>query len=82
MNRNEIQKKIENIVKEVLDKDKVVLNLDTKLDDILGMTSLKQFTLIEAIEQEFSIEFQLKEVVKITVVKDLLELIQKKVSLY
>lgn len=80
MNNEEIMNKLECIIREVLDDNSIVLNSDTKIDDILGMTSLKQFTLIEAIEQEFSIEFQLVEVVKVTVVKDLLEMIQKKIS--
>jgi acyl carrier protein len=78
LNENEILLKLQEIINDILGEANI--DIDTDFEDIPELTSLKQFILIEAIEQEFSIEFQLTEIVKITSIRRLIELIESRLQ--
>ena len=57
MNRDDIMEKVQNIFRDVLDNDEIVLNEQTTAQDIEEWTSLTQVQLITTIEHEFGIRF-------------------------
>ncbi len=61
MDKQEVLAKIQDIFRDVLNNDDIVLSEDTTAQDIEEWNSLTQVQLITAIEQEFQIRFSLME---------------------
>ena len=62
MEKTEILVKVQDIFRDVLDNEEIVLNNDTSADDIEEWDSLSHIQLIVAIEEHFKIKFTSKEI--------------------
>ena len=79
MERNEILKRVEEIFREELEQDSLVLTDDTTADDVDGWDSLSHVQLVAAMEEAFGIEFKSREILSWDNVGDLIDSIEKKV---
>lgn len=79
MERNEILAKVQDIFREELEKEDLVLTDETTADDVDGWDSLSHVQLVAAMEEAFSIEFKSREILSWDNVGDLIDSIQKKV---
>ena len=79
MERNEIIKRVEEIFREELEQEDLVLTDETTADDVDGWDSLSHIQLVAAMEEAFSIEFKSREILSWDNVGDLIDSIEKKV---
>ena len=79
MERNEILKRVEEIFREELEQEDLVLTDDTTADDVDGWDSLSHVQLVAAMEEAFGIEFKSREILSWDNVGDLIDSIEKKV---
>ena len=79
MERNEILKRVEEIFREELEQEDLVLSDETTADDIDGWDSLSHVQLVAAMEEAFGIEFKSREILSWDNVGDLIDSIEKKV---
>lgn len=64
MEREEILEQLQDIFRNVLKNDDVVLDDDTTADDVEGWDSLAHVTIVIAIEKHFNVKFSVKEMLK------------------
>ena len=76
MDRTEIFERLNHVFREVFDDDSITVTDDTTAADIDGWDSLMHITLISAVEDEFDVSFQMKEVVKMKNVGDMADVIE------
>lgn len=62
MDKNQILEEVQEIFREVLDNDEIVLANETTADDIEEWDSLTHIQLIVAIEKHFKIRFTSREI--------------------
>ena len=79
MERNDILKRVEEIFREELEQEDLVLTDDTTADDVDGWDSLSHVQLVAAMEEAFGIEFKSREILSWDNVGDLIDSIKKKV---
>lgn len=79
MERSEILKRVEEIFREELEIEDLVLNDETTAEDVDGWDSLSHIQLVAAMEESFGIEFSSREILSWDNVGDLIDSIQKKV---
>ena len=79
MERNDILKRVEEIFREELDQEDLVLRDETTADDVDGWDSLSHVQLVAAMEEAFGIEFKSREILSWDNVGDLIDSIEKKV---
>ena len=79
MERNEILKRVEEIFREELEQEDLVLSDETTADDVDGWDSLSHVQLVAAMEEDFGIEFKSREILSWDNVGDLIDSIEKKV---
>ena len=79
MDRNEIFERLNNVFRDVFDDDSITVTETTTAADIDGWDSLMHITLISAVEDEFDVAFQMKEVVKMKNVGDMADIIENEV---
>jgi acyl carrier protein len=79
MERSEILAKVEEIFREELELDDLVLTDETTAEDVEGWDSLSHIQLVAAMEEAFGIEFSSREILSWDNVGDLIDSIQKKV---
>ena len=79
MERNEILKRVEEIFREELEQEDLVLSDETTADDVDGWDSLSHVHLVAAMEEAFGIEFKSREILSWDNVGDLIDSIEKKV---
>ena len=79
MDRNDILKRVEEIFREELELDDLVLTDETTADDVEEWDSLSHVQLVAAMEEAFGIEFKSREILSWENVGDLIDSIQKKV---
>jgi acyl carrier protein len=79
MERNEILKRVEEIFREELEQEDLVLSDETTADDVDGWDSLSHVQLVAAMEEAFGIEFKSREILSWDNVGDLIDSIEKKV---
>lgn len=78
MEKLEILKQINDIFKDVLDDDDIVLNEMTKASDIDDWDSLTHIQLVVAIEKSFKIRFTSSEIQSWSNVSDMIDCLIKK----
>lgn len=78
MERNEILKKVEEIFREELELNDLVLSDETTADDVEEWDSLSHIQLIVAIEKEFNLKFTSREIMSWANVGEMIDCIQKK----
>jgi acyl carrier protein len=80
MTGNEILEQLQGIFHDVFDDDSLIIIRDTCADDIEDWDSLAQINLIVAIEKEFKAKFSLVELLTLSNVGDMVDLIMSKVA--
>jgi acyl carrier protein len=80
MDRNEMHKKIVDIIANQLGVDKEMVTPEANVVDDLGADSLDVVELVMALEEAFDLEIPDDEAEKIRTVKDILEYLGKTVS--
>lgn len=80
MNRQEIYDKLNEIFRDVFDDEEISVNDETTASDVEGWDSLMHITLIDAIEEEFDIRFDMKTVVKLHNVGEMVDVIEEEVG--
>lgn len=76
MTREEILDKVNEIFHEVFDDDSIEVFEDTTAEDVDDWDSLMHITLISEIEDEFGFKFQMKDVVGMKNVGEMLDIIE------
>lgn len=79
MSREEILKKVNDIFHDVFEDDSIVVEEDTTAEDIEDWDSLMHITLISEVESAFGFKFQMKDVVGMQDVGEMLDIIEKNV---
>lgn len=78
MERNEILGKVQDIFRDVLDNDEIVLTPETTADDVEDWDSLTHIQLIVGIEKEMKIKFTSKEILSWKNVSEMIDCIASK----
>lgn len=78
MERSEILAKVEDIFREELELDDLVLTDETTADDVEEWDSLSHVQLVAALEEAFGIEFKSREILSWENIGDLIDSIEKK----
>ena len=78
MQRSDILAKITELLADIIDDDALKLADSTTADDVEGWDSLSHVKLMVAIEREYSIRFEPKEITAPQNVGELIDLIQRK----
>lgn len=80
MDRKEVFAKVQDIFRDVFDDDELIIKDSTNSDDIEDWDSLEHISLIVAMEKEFSMKFDIKEVNKLKDVGEMVDLIVSKLT--
>lgn len=75
MEREEIYERLNEVFQDVFDDDELEVTDETTAADVEGWDSLMHITLIEAVEDEFDINFDMKTVVKMKNVGEMVDFI-------
>lgn len=78
MDKTEILLKVQQIFKDVLDDESIVLTNETTANDVEGWDSLTHIQLIVAIEKLFKIKFTSKEILSWKNVGEMIDCIHSK----
>lgn len=74
-----IMERLEKVFKIVFNDDTLAISLDTCADDIEGWDSLQHMNLLAMIEKEFSIQFEIDDIIMMEKVADIIECIKLRV---
>jgi acyl carrier protein len=77
---NSVIEKLTLVFREVFNNEDIILTPDTTANDIEGWDSFSHINLIVAVEMKFNIKFKQKEIYGFANVGDLLDCIQKRIS--
>ena len=80
MSRNEILEQVTEIFREEFDDDSIVLTDDTVAGDVDGWDSLMHISLLAAVEDAFDFKFEMKDVVGMKNVGEMLDIIQRETA--
>ena len=75
----EIKDTLQEIFRNILDLDDLILENETSANDIEGWDSLAHINLVVAIEKEYNIRFALGELQELKNIQDMIFLIEKKI---
>lgn len=78
MEQTEILQKVQEIFRDVLDNEDIELTLETSADDVEDWDSLTHIQLIVAVEKEFKIKFNSKEILSWRNVGEMIDCILQK----
>lgn len=78
MDIKSILEEVQEIFRDVLDNEKIVLNENTVADDIEEWDSLSHIQLVVAVEKHFKIKFLSKEILSWNNVGEMIECIKNK----
>lgn len=78
MDRNEIRRRVQGILINVLELDNFELKENMVASDVTGWDSLNHMIIISKIEKEFSVKFKLRELSKLENLDALIDLIHQK----
>lgn len=79
MSREEVLNKVNEIFIDAFDREKIVIGFDTTASDVEGWDSLMQMNLIEMIEDEFNMRFDMDEVVGMENVGAMIDIIMSRI---
>lgn len=80
MDKEQVLKEVQSIVRDVLEQDELTLTTDTTTDDVEGWDSLNHVQIIGEIQEQFHIKFSAREMLSWNDVGDLCNDIMKKIS--
>lgn len=76
MNTKMVYSKLQQIISDILEIDTGKINAETRNEDMAEWDSLKHVQIIDAVEREFNIKFDLLEIVDFESVADIAEAIE------
>ncbi|MBR4169096.1 MAG: acyl carrier protein [Lachnospiraceae bacterium] len=79
MSREEIFDKLNEVFRDVFDDDSITVKDETTAADVDGWDSHMHISLIDAVEEEFEIRFDMKTVVKMKNVGEMVDEIEKQI---
>lgn len=79
MNRTEILEKLNEVFHDGFDNNDIVVTEQTNANDIEEWDSLIHITLISAVEDEFDVSFDMKTVVSMKNVGDMIDAIEEQI---
>lgn len=79
MDRNDILARVQDVFREELELDDLVLNDETTADDVEEWDSLSHVQLVVALEKAFNIKFSSREILSWDNIGDLVDCIDKKI---
>ena len=77
MTREEVYERLNEVFRDVFDDDEITVDDETTAADVEGWDSLMHITLIDAVEEEFDISFDMKTVVKLKNVGEMVDVIME-----
>ncbi|CAN5249338.1 hypothetical protein BH09PSE2_BH09PSE2_02170 [soil metagenome] len=77
MDRTAILASIQEIVRETLDDDDVVLTETTKASDVSGWDSMNQLRIVMAVEKKYGVQFEVEEIESLADVGALVGLVER-----
>ena len=77
MDKNEIFEAVQQIFRDNVDDEELVITRETCADDIEDWDSLEQINLLTAMEKKFGLKFNLSDIRNLENVGDLLDLIER-----
>lgn len=80
MEREEVMEKLNEIARDIFDDEELELTDDTIAADVDGWDSLRHLSLMNEIENEFEIKFEMKEVQGLSNVGELVDVILERIS--
>jgi acyl carrier protein len=80
MNTN-VMERLQRLFRDVLDDPRLVLTPESNAESIEGYDSLVHINIISAVEQEFSVRFELKDILDLQNTADLVALVERKQKL-
>ena len=80
MTREEVYERLNAVFADVFDDDELTVNDETTAADVDGWDSLMHITLIDALEEEFDISFDMKTIVKLKNVGEMVDKILEEVE--
>jgi len=78
---NNIFHKVQEIFRDVFDDNTLIITFETSSDNIEDWDSLNHIILISAVQDEFDIKIKLDEMLLLNNVGDLIDIIQKKITI-
>lgn len=75
MTREEVYERLNKVFQDVFDDESILVNDNTTANDIEDWDSLMHITLINSIQDEFNIKFDMKKILMIQNVGDIVNLI-------
>ena len=79
MSREEIYTRLNEVFRDVFDRDDITVKDETTAADVEGWDSLIHITLMDAVEEEFDVRFDMKTVVKMKNVGEMVDAIQAQI---
>ena len=79
MNKKTIFDSVQDIFRDIFDKDTLIISYKTSSEDIEHWDSLNHILLINAVQEEFNIKISLEEMQLVNDVSTLLDVIKKKI---
>lgn len=80
MERNEILKRVQEVFRDELELDDLVLTDETTADDVEEWDSLTHVQIVVALEKAFALKFTSREILSWDNVGDLVDCIEKKIG--
>ena len=80
MSREEIYTQLNEVFRDVFDDETITVCDETTAADVDGWDSLMHISLIDAVEEEFDIRFDMKTVVKMKNVGEMVDAIESEVE--
>lgn len=77
MLRDEIFQKLNDVFQDIFDDDSITVTEKTTAADIEDWDSLMHITLISAVEEEFDIRFEMKDVIRFNNVGEMADVIER-----
>ena len=77
MSRAEIFERLNTVFRDIFDDESITVTDETTANDIEDWDSLTHISLIAAVEEEFDIKFQMKDVIAMKKVGDMVDIIEE-----
>lgn len=78
MNRDEIKDKLQKIFRDVIGQDDLIISDSSNPDNIEEWDSLMHITILEAVQDEFGVNFSLDEMIEMDDVERIINAIEAK----
>lgn len=80
MERIQVLNKLQEIVRDVLDDEEVVLQEETCMEDVEDWDSVAHMTVIALLENELGVRFDIEKIVNAKTVNELIEMVVDKLE--